>query len=304
MRFLWVRLVVSFITVCLFFVALQTRTPLFFKFRPWDAISICLLSLFLVVSVLLLSGKKTKSEYKLFSGFLIISLIAIMGMVLLKEAHFHYVRASILSSENPNLQEIGKHFIVGFGDFSEVKKLVEKGAIGGIFITKKNVIGKSKEQIMEIIHELQDLQLSFGRTPLIISTDQEGGVVSKLSPPLTRLPGLASVVEDGEIAHNLFTNFARIHGSELSDIGVNVNFAPVVDINEGVINNDDKHTRIYRRAISDDPGLIGKVASEYCKYLAEYNVICTLKHFPGLGNVKNDTHISVATLYWPDQFSE
>ncbi|WP_198920719.1 glycoside hydrolase family 3 protein, partial [Anaplasma marginale] len=72
--------------------------------------------------------------------------------------------------------------------------------------------------------------------------------------------------------------------------------APVVDLNKGIINPEDKYSRIFDRAISSDKEVVTKVALWYCDSLAKLNVRCTLKHFPGLGRVKTDTHLAEAKL--------
>ncbi|NER97052.1 MAG: glycoside hydrolase family 3 protein, partial [Symploca sp. SIO1B1] len=122
------------------------------------------------------------------------------------------------------------------------------------------------------------------------------------SPPLTQLPPLATIISEEqpiEQSKAAVIKYARVHGQELSEIGVNLNFAPVVDLNKGVINPQDKFSQIYRRAISTDREVVAKVALWYCQTLEEYGVKCTIKHFPGLGRVDTDTHIDHAELDTP-----
>jgi beta-N-acetylhexosaminidase len=71
-----------------------------------------------------------------------------------------------------------------------------------------------------------------------------------------------------------------------------MNFGPVVDLRLDTANRDDGETRIYWRAIDSDPYLVAKVAGWYCDALTKFNIICTLKHFPGLGRVQRDTHVA------------
>jgi beta-N-acetylhexosaminidase len=134
---------------------------------------------------------------------------------------------------------------------------------------------------------------------LWIATDQEGGIVSRLSPPLTRLPALSEIVErhtDTVQRQQAVREFAATQGRELADLGVNLNFAPVVDLNYQVINPKDRYTRIFERAISGDPSIVAQVAGWYCAALEDAGVRCTLKHFPGLGRVFEDTHRAHANL--------
>jgi beta-N-acetylhexosaminidase len=100
-------------------------------------------------------------------------------------------------------------------------------------------------------------------------------------------------------------DYASAQARGLSDLGVNVNFAPVVDVNHGVANPDDRMTRIHTRAISKDPHIVADVAATYCSQLSVHGVHCTLKHFPGLGRVFEDTHLHSASLDAPlDQLAQ
>ena len=90
--------------------------------------------------------------------------------------------------------------------------------------------------------------------------------------------------------------FARTQGRELANVGVNINFAPVVDLNYKLINPNDWYTRIFERAISDDPAVVAQVAAWYCSELEKAGVRWTLKHFPGLGRAFEDTHLRDASL--------
>jgi beta-N-acetylhexosaminidase len=85
-------------------------------------------------------------------------------------------------------------------------------------------------------------------------------------------------------------------GRDLARVGVTLNLAPVVDLDHGLRNRKDKHSRIGERAISRDPEDVADVGAGYCAGLATVGVVCTLKHFPGLGRVSADTHVSTARL--------
>jgi beta-N-acetylhexosaminidase len=78
-----------------------------------------------------------------------------------------------------------------------------------------------------------------------------------------------------------------------------LNFAPVVDVDHGLINPEDWFTHIHQRAISNDPEVVAAAADAYCDGLREADVRCTLKHFPGLGRVFDDTHRGAARLDAP-----
>jgi len=197
---------------------------------------------------------------------------------------------------------LGQHFIVGYPTLKEGKALVEDKAVSGLFINAINVGGKTKEQIKKEMEILQGIRKSQGLPPLWIAADQEGGVVSRLSPPLTKLPSLGRVIEDDkdiEQQKDKVIEYATKQAKELAEIGVNLNFAPVVDLNKNIRNPTDKHSKIYQRAISTDKQVVAKVALWYCQTLEKYGIRCTIKHFPGLGRVKTDTHVGAAELSTP-----
>ncbi|MFP4300096.1 MAG: glycoside hydrolase family 3 N-terminal domain-containing protein [Spirulinaceae cyanobacterium] len=215
---------------------------------------------------------------------------------------FQWQKYRVLNTDSAVLQELGQHFIVGYRDLQEIEKLVQREAVGGIFITKRNIKNKTKTEIKQEIAKLQQIRRENNLNPLWVATDQEGGIVSRLSPPLTLLPPISQVVaaaENEEMLQAEVEKYAAIQGRELADLGINLNFAPVVDLNKNLINPEDKYSKIYKRAISSDADVVTQVASWYCQTLAQYRVYCTLKHFPGLGRVAEDTHLETASLSTP-----
>lgn len=208
-------------------------------------------------------------------------------------------RSEILQSDPERLARAGRHIIVGYHSLSEIKQLIEKKAIGGIFITDHNVRGRNAASMKSTIDALQATRKEQGLPPLIIAADQEGGAVSRLSPPLKRQPSLAQAVSkaaNDEERKKIVEDYARIQAAELKRIGVTLNFAPVVDLKLNPKNRNDGETRLRLRAIDADPYLVSKVAGWYCDVLAESNIMCTLKHFPGLGRVTRDTHVATAEI--------
>ena len=221
-------------------------------------------------------------------------------MVVHKEWRGLYMKRSVFSASRQQFQKIGAHIIVGYHDFNKIKNLVEKGGVGGVFISRHNIQGKTFLEVKEELAELQAIQKKHGRPPLLIATDHEGGIVSKLSPLLTPLPSLAKVVNQSKNINErnmAIKDYAKIHASELASIGVNVNFGPVVDLkNIQTKVKFDTHSLISKRAISHDPKVVSEVATIYANTLEKYGVLATLKHFPGLGKIKQDTHFMTGVL--------
>lgn len=208
-------------------------------------------------------------------------------------------RDEILATDPTRLERLGGRIVVGFDSFSQVKPLIEKKAITGIFITDHNVRGRKIEDVAKDIAELQMIRRSQGLPRLIVAADQEGGYVSRLSPPLKWQPTLGMLIaklKTDDEREKAVRQYAEAQARELERVGVTMNFGPVVDLRLGTPDRDDGETRLYWRAIDKDPYLVAKVAGWYCDTLTKFNIICTLKHFPGLGRVARDTHVMSADI--------
>lgn len=208
-------------------------------------------------------------------------------------------RGEILASDPGRLERMGRRLMVGFENFAEVKTLVEKRAIAGIFITDQNVRRRKAEDFAKDIRTLQDIRRSQGLPRLLVAADQEGGYVSRLSPPLKQQPSLGTLIaplKTDADREKAVRAYADMQAHELERLGITMNFGPVVDLRLGAPGRDDGETHLYWRAISSDPYLIAKVAGWYCDALTKFNIICTLKHFPGLGRVMHDTHVSQGAI--------
>lgn len=292
-----------FVAIAFIILATQLRTPSLATMRK------ILLILALIGSSLICFLGFWQFRQKIWDWQRIIAFtIAVLGAIGLtitvgQETQFYWQKYHlVLGAQTEDLENFGRHFIIGYKNLEEVKKLVEKRAIAGIFVTSRNIENKTYEEIKTELKILQDIRRSQNLSPLWIATDQEGGVVSRLSPPLTYLPALSEIVAKEktlEAKKQAVIQYATTQGKELSELGINVNFAPVVDLNKGIVNPSDRYSQIYRRAISEDNQIVTLVARWYCDTLTEFNVQCTIKHFPGLGRVENDTHIAEAELNAP-----
>ena len=220
------------------------------------------------------------------------------GIALGRESNFQRQRADVLAADWAT-RALGRHFIVGYSTFDEVSRLSERGLIAGVYIGRKNARGKSLEQLRAEIDALQDVRTRIGLPPLLIAADQEGGSVAHLTPPLEPLPSLSALVESGTDA-SLETRahvYGEIQGRGLASLGINLNFGPVVDLRPGDGGpRFDTHTLIEKRAISNNPEIVARVARAYSEGLMSQRVRPTLKHFPGLGRVTVDTHHSAGRV--------
>ncbi len=147
---------------------------------------------------------------------------------------------------------------------------------GGVLLFGENFV--DAEQTMNLISDMQ----AASRLPLFIAVDQEGGSVARVSFGTTGVGNMAlAATGDPENAGKM----AGIYGKELALLGINMDFAPVVDIN-----NNPNNPVIGVRSFSDSPEVVSEYAVSYMKGLHENGVISSLKHFPGHGNTDTDSH--------------
>ena len=241
-------------------------------------------------------GRRLAAALRIGAGLLAVLALAVTAMT---EARFQRDRYLVLNAEPGRLARLGRHVVVGYRDLDDLRALVERRAVAGVFVTARNVEGLSADEVRSTIAALQDIRTRQGAPPLWIATDEEGGAVSRLSPPLARRPPLSSLAGGAAPQANDFARaqaYGAAQGRDLARLGINLNFAPVVDLNRSLVNPQDRYTRIYQRAISADPAVVTAVARRYCAGLGESGVRCTLKHFPGLGGVFDDTHVGGAEL--------
>lgn len=234
-------------------------------------------------------------------GLLAALLLTVIILACGNEITFRRQRNEVLAADG-GMRQLGQHFIVGYTSFAEVAMLAERGLIGGIYLGRGNVRGRTLAAIRSEIDALQELRQRAGLPALLIAADQEGGAVAHMTPPLMQRPSLATLVAGGtdatlEIrAHT----YGEAQGRELAALGINLNLGPVADLNP--MNGGslfDTHTRIAQRAIAADPALVTRITRSYGAALLAQGVRPTLKHFPGLGQVTTDTHHFPASLSTP-----
>lgn len=232
-------------------------------------------------------------------------LCAVMLAVAGQEAASRARRAEVLAADSAQARALGAHLVVGYEneEIDTLRHLARQGLIGGIFVTGRNVQGRSAQALREDIAGLQALREAAGLPRLIVATDQEGGAVSRLSPLVERQPALATLTDDG-LSDDALAQRARAYGARqgraLAALGVTLNFSPVVDLRTGrAPARWDRHTRIDERAISVEPAVVAAVALAYEQGLESAGVRGTLKHFPGLAGVNEDTHRTLGFLRTP-----
>jgi beta-N-acetylhexosaminidase len=123
-------------------------------------------------------------------------------------------------------QSAGQRLMVGFDGTElnpDLKFLIKTLKVGGIILFARNLI--NPDQITHLCSSVQEYARSCGQPPLFISIDQEGGCVARLKEPFTQFPGNPKMKGPEDAIH-----FARVTAAELTEIGVNMNLAPVLDV--------------------------------------------------------------------------
>lgn len=223
------------------------------------------------------------------------ALLVSVGLLLACQAVDYRLQREAVLAAGPAMREVGRHFVVGYTDVEEVRELAAKGLIGGIYVGRRNVRGRSLAEVHDEIAGLQAVRARAGLPPLIVAADQEGGRVNHLSPLLERLPPLAGVADQPDPGLAALA-YGERQGGALARLGVTLNFGPVVDLRPADRPAGDMFSDIPARAIGSDPEGVAEVAAGYLDGLAASGVRGTLKHFPGLGRVDRDTHLHPARL--------
>ena len=175
-------------------------------------------------------------------------------------------------------EKIGQMFQVGFTGIkitSDIKEMIENYHAGGIIYFRRNI--KSLQQVSILSNELQRLSANKrSYLPLIISTDQESGMVNRLVGG-THFPG--NMVIEAAKKSSLAEIAGRAIASELKAVGINMDFAPVLDVSYNPLN-----LVIGTRSFGGDPLLVADLGVAFIKGMQEEGIIACAKHFPGHGN--------------------
>ncbi len=280
----------------------QYRGLYLVQFRQFELVALGFSLLSFIVGTLFAAAKDKQRRIQLlaFSGFF----SSLFAQLSVKELTFQLQKMSVLGASTLSAQAYGTHFIVGYTSFDDVKKLAADGTIAGIFLTRRNVEGKTIQQVRKEIDELQQIRSHSGFAPLIVTTDQEGGVVSKLSPPLEYQPPLNALLNSdsemlNESEQEIVREYAQKQANGLKELGVTVNLSPVLDLQPDKLFKNDEFTKIRLRSLSTTPEKVSSIAAVYAVELKRNGITPTFKHFPGIGSVSVDTHISGARLETP-----
>ncbi|MGB0732489.1 MAG: glycoside hydrolase family 3 N-terminal domain-containing protein [Pontibacterium sp.] len=280
-----IKLFISVLLCFSIFWALHFNDPHLLAYRPYELSAFIALNLFILWLCVRL-------HHKVFRASVMLVVLCCAASVVWSVTELERFKQSLERGEQARFAPFNKRLIVGYKTQEDAVRLARNG-VAGLFLTKRNISGQTKASLTQFIAELQTIRHKAGLPPLIITSDQEGGPVSRLSPLVPSQPSLATVIDDPSAAYN----YGKVQGKWLADLGITVNFSPVVDLKPNRPPGQlDFHSLIATRAISSDPSVVVRAARDYINGLAESGVGATLKHFPGLARVQEDTHHFSALL--------
>jgi beta-N-acetylhexosaminidase len=157
-----------------------------------------------------------------------------------------------------------------------LKHLLDRG-VGGVVLFARNV--GTAEEVARLIQDIK----SYAARPLVVSLDQEGGLVARLRQGFTRIPPMRAVGALGDAA--VAERVGRVLGRELRAVGVDLNYAPVLDVDT----NPDNPI-IGNRSFSRDPQVVARLGVALARGIEAEGVASCGKHFPGHGDTSQDSH--------------
>ena len=190
--------------------------------------------------------------------------------------------------DNLSLDEkIGQRFIVGINNenIDVIIELVKKAYIGGVILYKRNY--QTYDEMINVIKSIK-LANKDNKIPLFIAIDEEGGRVNRLP---CELHNLKNIYDVSRCDINLVSDYANIIGKTLNNIGINMNLAPVLDIDNG-----SRVKSLYKRCFYGDKSRVEVATSKYMEGINNM-VIPVIKHYPGHGLTKKDTHFTIPYIF-------
>ena len=163
-------------------------------------------------------------------------------------------------------QKIGQMIMAGFPSDrldDHIKEIIKKYHIGNIILFARNV--KGKVDLANLNRSIQEYEIENTSIPAFISIDQEGGMVTRIYEGATFMPGNMAVAAGGSL--EAAYKEGRIAGEELRALGINVNIAPVLDVN-----NNPENPVIGVRSYGDDPEKVAGFGSNYIRGLENYSM--------------------------------
>ncbi|WP_409292635.1 glycoside hydrolase family 3 protein [Peribacillus sp. SCS-37] len=183
-------------------------------------------------------------------------------------------------------EKVGQMMVVGFGTKApdaHIKKMIEEYKAGGVIYYDRNM--ETRAQVGKLTQDLQAMAVrSRLQIPLMVSVDQEGGSIVRMKEQVSPIPSQQALGGENK-ARKVYSIAART-GKELLGMGINVNYAPVLDLS-------DTDTRSF----GSDPAKTGEFGAQVVKGLISSGMAATLKHFPGNGRSNIDPHVETSSVH-------
>lgn len=198
-------------------------------------------------------------------------------------------------------EKIGQLLLVGFrgtqlADTNHIVRDIEEYHLGSVVLFDYDVALESPERNIESPEQVKKLVSDLKKKadhPLIVSIDQEGGKVARLKPQMG-FPKTVSAEYLGSIDNPDSTKYyAEEIATTLSELGINMNFSPVVDLNT---NPENPIIGGIERSFSASPDKVIKHASIFINTFKDHDILPVLKHFPGHGSSEDDSHLGVVDV--------
>ena len=174
-------------------------------------------------------------------------------------------------------EKVGQMLMIGIQGTrvdDDTSYMLNEYAIGGVILFDRNM--QSQEQVLSFNKHLQESR--HGELPLFIAIDEEGGKVARMKDSFEPPPSQWKIADSKDFQQA--EKWAEYTADRLKNMGFNVNFAPVADV------GNDEAGRMY----SDDPEMVSNFVKAAVQGYGKKNILCTIKHFPGLGKGEADTH--------------
>lgn len=166
--------------------------------------------------------------------------------------------------------------------------LIRDCNLGGIILFSRNILDPI--QLAELCRDLQREAWNARGVPLFLAVDQEGGRVARLRDPFTSFPGNAAIGAGPESLKKA-EEFGSVTAWEMSLVGLNMDLAPVVDVQKGEI---ERH--LQGRSFGEDSQKVALLGRTVIKALQENGIMAVAKHFPGLGLARVDPHLHLPII--------
>ncbi len=198
-----------------------------------------------------------------------------------------------LIAQMPLADKIGQMLMVGFHGQSlagspELPDLISTYHVGGIALLEPNA--HDPQQLVQLTSEVQELSMQTGsHLPLFVAINHEGGIVVRITEGVTGFPGNMAIAATGQPKYAYTA--AALAAQELRAMGLNMNLAPVLDVNDNPLN-----PIIGVRSFGEYPALVSILGRETINGFQDNGIVAVAKHFPGHGNTAVDSHVGLPVI--------